>query len=105
MFNLFDAFLLIVLIFGAIYWTSAQRVKQIALAAVKKYCLKMDVQFLDQSIVLRAIWLKKDSRGNLHIWRSYVFDFSSTGEDRYTGRIVLLGRSIESVKLEPHRVH
>ena len=105
MFNLFDALLLILFAFGAIYWTSAQKIKQIALAAVRKYCLDMDVQFLDENIALRSIWLKRDSRGNVHIWRSYFFDFSSTGEDRYNGRIVLLGRSVESLQLEPHKLH
>jgi hypothetical protein len=104
-FSLVDALLLIFFVLGAIYWTSAQKIKQIALATVRKYCADMDVQFLDENIALRAIWLKRDARGNVHIWRSYVFDFSSTGEDRYNGRVVLLGRQIESLRLEPHRLH
>ncbi len=105
MFGLVDAVLLIVFIFAALYWVSAQKIKQTAFAAVKKYCQQMEVQFLDESIVLRAIWFKKDKRNNIRLWRSYVFEFSSTGDDRYRGRVVILGNDVESLELEPHRLH
>jgi hypothetical protein len=87
------------------YWWQGQGIKIRALQAVKAHCQTMDVQLLDESIVLRGFWLKRDSRGSLRIWRSYLFEFSSTGEQRYTGRVILLGPHIESVQLDPHRLH
>lgn len=87
------------------YWWQAQGIKQRALQAVKAHCETMDVQLLDDSIVLRGFWCKKDHHGMLKIWRSYLFEFSSTGEQRYTGRIILLGSHIETVQLDPHRLH
>lgn len=84
---------------------NAQGVKQLAHSAVKKHCQEMDVQLLDEGIVLRGFWLKRDSRGNIRIWRSYHFEFSSTGDERYQGSIVLLGRQVEAIHLQAHRLH
>jgi hypothetical protein len=87
------------------YWWQAQGIKARALQAVKAHCENMDVQLLDDSIVLRGFWFKRNPRGSLCIWRSYLFEFSSTGEQRYAGKIILLGPHVESVQLEPHRLH
>jgi hypothetical protein len=87
------------------YWWQGQGIKSRALQAAKVHCKTMDVQLLDDSIVLRGFWLKRDGRGSLRLWRSYLFEFSSTGEQRYSGRVILLGPHIESVQLEPHRLH
>ncbi|MEE8057973.1 MAG: DUF3301 domain-containing protein, partial [Pseudomonadales bacterium] len=78
---------------------------QIALQVTKKYCKKMDVQLLDDGLVLRGFWLKRDSRGSIHLWRSYNFEFTSTGNDRYSGQIILLGRFVENIHLDPHRLN
>lgn len=92
--------------FGVIVWHlwNAQGIKQYALSEVKAYCDKMDVQLLDEGIVLRGFWLKRDSHGRLKIWRSYLFEFSSTGDERYQGRIILLGMVIQQIQLQPHRL-
>jgi hypothetical protein len=37
------------------------------------------------------------------VWRRFLFDFTSTGEERYTGRIIMLGQRIQHMELEPHR--
>ncbi len=87
------------------YWWQAQGIKQQALQAVKSHCQEMEVQLLDDGIVLRGFWLKKDRTGMLRVWRSYLFEFTSTGEQRYGGRIILLGRHVETVQLDPYRLH
>jgi len=87
------------------YWWQAQGIKQIALQAVIDYCQQVDVQLLDQSIVLKGFWVKRDRQGNPHLWRSYLFEFTSTGERRYQGRIILLGTNIERIELETHKLH
>ncbi|MBY4678210.1 DUF3301 domain-containing protein [Marinobacterium arenosum] len=93
------------LICGAmLYWWQAQRIKELALREARKQCKELDLQLLDESVALRAFWFKRGEDGKVHIWRSYTFNFSSTGDDRYTGRIVLLGRAITGIHLEPHRI-
>ena len=87
-----------------LHWWKAQQIKEIALKAVRKHCKELDLQLLDQSIALRGLWLKCDNEGKVRIWRSYTFAFSSTGDDRYEGRISLLGRQITGMQLEPHRL-
>ena len=85
------------------YWWSAKGAKELALNTTRRHCKQLDLQLLDDSIALRAFWLKRDTRGRMRLWRSYDFEFSSTGDDRYSGRIVLLGLSVESIDLQTHR--
>jgi len=87
-----------------LHWWKAQQVKEVALKEVRRHCKEMGLQLLDQSIALRGFWLKRDSSGRIRIWRSYIFNFSSTGDDRYEGRISLLGRDVTGFQLEPHRI-
>ncbi len=102
-YDISELILICLLVFGFWYWTQAQQAKEIAHQAVKRYCLKMDLQMLDDYVALNAFWLKRNDQGQLQIWRAYVFEFTSTGEDRYNGRIIMLGRVIEAIQLEPHR--
>ncbi|NOQ15516.1 MAG: DUF3301 domain-containing protein [Methyloprofundus sp.] len=86
-----------------LYWQSAQKVKEIALAATQRHCHNMDLQMLDGYVAHTGISLKKDMAGQWHIARVYNFEFSATGAERYNARIVMLGRRVESIQLEPHR--
>jgi hypothetical protein len=105
--NVSLADVLLLFLFFVLVWHlwHAQGIKQQALLAVREYCEQMDVQLLDDGIVLRGFWLKRNPRGQLQIWRSYLFEFSSTGDERYQGRIMLLGSVVESIELQPHRLH
>ena len=87
------------------YWWSAQGVKQQAFRAVKNHCKSMDVQLLDEGVALRGFWLKRDAAGRIRVWRSFVFEFSSTGNERYEGRVMMLGPRIEKIDLQPHRLN
>jgi hypothetical protein len=63
------------------------------------------VQLLDDSVVLRGFWLQRDPRGALRVRRSYLFEFTSTGNERYHGCTVMLGRRVETIQLAPHRLN
>ena len=102
-YDIADLILICLLLFCFWYWNNAQQVKEIAHHAVKRYCLKLDLQMLDDYVALNAFWLKRNDQGKLQLWRSFVFEFTSTGEDRYNGRIIMLGRVIEAIQLEPYR--
>lgn len=99
--------LAIALLFSLLLWLwwSAQGAKQLALEATRRYCSSMDVQLLDDVVALRGFWLKRDEVGNVRVWRSYNFEFTSTGNERYQGRVVLLGKSVEAIYLDPHRLN
>ena len=89
---------------GVFFWQS-QAVKEVALRSTRDYCASMGVQLLDDSVVLRGFWFKRDSRGELRVRRSYLFEFTSTGDERYHGGTVMLGSRVETIQLAPHRLN
>nr|WP_217364097.1 DUF3301 domain-containing protein [Marinobacterium sp. xm-d-579] len=92
------------LVAGVIYvWYKGLAVRERALNAVESYCNKLDLQLLDQNVSLRALWLKRDDRGRLTPWRRYQFEFTTTGDQRYRGQVVLLGNRLESITSEAHK--
>ena len=97
-------FLIFLAIFGAWYWWRAKEIKDLVLQAAKQYCKTMDVLLLDDAIYLRGIWFKRDSEGRVRVWRRFLFEFTATGEERYTGRAILLGKRIEHIQLDAHRM-
>lgn len=98
-----DIFLIILLLVAYLYWSNAQQVKEFALKATRAHCLCMEVQMLDEYVALSGIWLKRDAAGKVHVRRSFLFEFSSTGNERYNGRIVMLGCQVELIHMEPYR--
>ncbi len=102
--DLKDLFWLSLIVLFGLHWWRGQRVKEIALRATRRHCDELDLQLLDESIGLRAIWLRRDAGGRLRWWRSYTFEFTSSGDDRYRGRVVTLGDRVESIQVAPHRI-
>ena len=76
--------------------------KEIALETARDHCLAMKVQMLDGYVALNGIWLKKNQTGNIHLRRSYLFEFSPTGNERYNGTVFMLGRQVESIYMESY---
>lgn len=103
MYDLVDLFWLGLLLGACYYWWKAHGMKEAALAAVRRYCRDMQLELLDDTVVLKAFWFKRDGRGHLRMWRTFLFEFCSTGEERYSGRIILLGTTVESIQLQPYR--
>jgi len=105
MIDLGDIFWMAVLALGIWYWFRAREVKEVAYKAAKAYCEGIDIEFLDESVVLRGFWFKRDSKGTVRSWRTYIFEFSSTGDYRYKGEIILLGNKVESIQLDIYRLN
>lgn len=97
--------LLLTVLVGMLLWWQNKGVKDKAVLISKRYCDESDVQMLDGSVWLRALWFKRDAQGRLRLWRKYVFEFSSTGDQRYRGQLVMLGDEVELIDMEPHRLH
>jgi hypothetical protein len=64
----------------------------------------MEVQMLDDYVALNGIRLKRDKLRKMQIQRSFLFEFSSTGYERYQGTVLMLGRQVESIYMEPYRI-
>ena len=104
LFEISDLIVLCLLILSCSYFWSAQRIKEFAYLATRAHCKQVDVQLLDQGIYLRGLWIKRDEEGRVRVWRSFNFEFTSNGVDRYKGLIVLLGKKVQNIELEVHRV-
>jgi hypothetical protein len=73
-----------------------------ALALVRQHCKQVDVQLLDESIVLSRIRLARNQEGRIGVVRRYAFEFTVTGERRYSGSIQLHGSRLLGIELAPH---
>lgn len=92
------------LITAGMVWWHGQGVKAQALKQVKLYCDKNNLQLLDESLVLRKVWLARNQRGAIALRRTYFFEFTSTGEYRYRGTVTLLGYTLTGIDTQTHHL-
>jgi hypothetical protein len=98
-----DLILIALLLSAYLHWFNGQLVKEVALKAVRMNCLNLEVQMLDEYVALNRIRLKRDQSGKMRVQRIFLFEFSSTGNERYNGVCIMLGRRVESIQMEPYR--
>ena len=80
------------------WWDSLQK-RELAVRAARTVCERASVQFLDDSVALSKMRLRRDSNHRATLYREYSFDYSSVGDDRQAGRIYLLGKTLLSADL------
>lgn len=99
-----DIILIIVLVLFFLYWFDSQKIKEIALNAVRDRCLLNEVQLIDSYVALNSFRLKRDDSGKICITRSFSFEFTSTGNERYNGTVVMSGSRVQSIYMQPYRI-
>lgn len=99
-----EIMLIILLLAGIFSWFRWQQVNEIALNAAKTHCLAAEVQMLDDYVAAKSVRLARDKFGNWRLRRTFEFEFTATGNERYNGKITVLGRQVESVYMEPYRI-
>ena len=99
-----DIILILILVAIGFYWSDGMKTREFAFLTTQRHCQKLGIVLLDEYVALNGQWLKRDDNGQLKIWRSYIFEFSSTGEERYQGKITLLGMKVTQIELEPYRI-
>lgn len=100
--ELLDLVFVFALALAVFYWWKAREAKERAFHYLKHYCEKMQVSLLDDSLVLSGIGFKRNPEGHLSLKRCYRFEFSTTGERRYTGIIESTGSRLFHVAMAPH---
>lgn len=96
--------LIVLLLVVCLCWIDGAGAKEIAFEAVRMSCLSLDVQLLDEYVALSRIRLIRGSAGKMQLRRTFQFEFSSTGNERYNGVCIMLGRRVEAIQMEPYRV-
>jgi len=95
---------LALLLAAAFLWVDSLRARERAVSAGREACARYGVQFLDETVAFTRLRLTRDPSGQLRLRRTYVFEFSETGDNRRQGSIVMLGARVEAMQLEPYRL-
>ena len=83
------------------FWMDALRCKEIARSAGLRACQQVEAQFLDDTVAITRLRLRRDARGQLALYREYRFEFTRNRDYRLRGEIVMLGRRVLRLALEP----
>ncbi|MDO9226493.1 MAG: DUF3301 domain-containing protein [Pseudomonadota bacterium] len=94
-----EGWLLILFAALAWFWWDSLQKREIALAAARQACERAGVQFLDASVALRKLRLRRDAEQRARFYREYVFEYSTEGDDRQPGWVWLLGARVVNVTM------
>jgi len=94
-----EGLLLILLAALAWFWWDSLQKREIALTTARLACERAGVQFLDASVALRKLKLRRDSDQRACFYREYAFEYSTQGDDRQPGWVWLLGVRVVNVTL------
>jgi len=87
------------------FWWYGSQSKEHAIIEAKRLCGLDNLQFLDQTVEQQKLWITRSKQGYLCFCRSYTFEFTTTGEQRYQGRILMIGGKITKSDLDVYRIH
>jgi len=85
-------------------WIDSLRAREHAVAAGRAACQRYGVQLLDETVAFARLRLARDADGRLRLRRTYLFEFTETGDNRRQDAIVMLGARLEDLRLEPYRL-
>ncbi len=94
-----EGLLLLLLAALAWFWWDGLRKRELALVTARQACEQAGVQFLDASVALRKLRLRRDGEQRVRFHREYGFEYSTEGDDRQVGRLWLLGDRVTNVTL------
>lgn len=81
----------------AALWSAGRAAAEAAARWGQQACARAGVTWLDHSVHLVDLRLRRGADGWLGLERHYAFEYSHTGEDRQRGRIVMQGRRLVSL--------
>ncbi len=104
MFSLTQLLLLILSGIVAVYWWQSGLFKGRARELAAVHCQQLGLQLLDQSMVITAIRPVLGSDGRIVFRRTYQFEYSSTGDQRYQGKLIMEAMRLKSIELEAYKL-
>lgn len=76
------------------FWLDGLRCKEIARAAGRQASERAQAQFLDDTVELKKLRLRRSAQGHLVWYREYLFEFTRDGDYRISGAITMLGQRV-----------
>lgn len=98
----FEIIIIISIITGGAWWWRMHGMREYVLNYVTRYCDNLNIKLLDEYVALKQITFKRDINKKKRLANIYTFEFTITGEQRYTGTITLFGYYVDSVILPPY---
>ncbi len=92
--------LLLFLVLIIIFWYESLKVREHMIELCRQVCERCDLQFLDQSVAMVSVSIKKGTDNIPHLYRYYKFEVSDNGVNRYPGYVVLFGHEIISISYQ-----
>lgn len=80
------------------FWLDSLRARELATGICRAACKQRDLQFLDQTVSLRRLGVRRTFSG-LRLRRVYRFEFSEEGVGRRIGYLILVGLDLETISL------
>lgn len=100
--NTAELFVLILLGLLAWFWLDSIKVRELGVKAARESCLREGVQLLDDTVAFRSLRPARDDNGQVLLQRVYDFEYSGSGNDRYRGSVMLLGREVVMLDVSEH---
>jgi hypothetical protein len=97
-----DLLLIILMLATIAYWLDSIRSKELAREAGRRACKKYQLTFLDDTVVIRKLRLRRDYSGKLNFYREYQFEFTQDGEFRYKGMVIMLGKIVQKISMDAY---
>jgi len=80
-------------------WLDSLKSREIAVSEARTACASEDLLLLDDTVAIQHLGVGRDGESGLRIRRVYGFEYSTTGNDRWTGSVVMLGGRVLVVNL------
>ncbi|OED39166.1 hypothetical protein AB833_16655 [Chromatiales bacterium (ex Bugula neritina AB1)] len=95
-----DLLLFAVLISAVAFWWTSSQIREHAVKLSRSACQRCHVQLLDETVTLSKMRLQRNEHGHINIARWYTFEFSTSGVDRRSGIVGLLGDKLTTMHLD-----
>ena len=86
------------------FWWDSSGTKEIATRQAKAQCEASEVMFLDDSVALSQLRLRRIPSGSMLFFRQYIFEFCTDGQQRYAGYVEMLGKTVLHTHMDAYRV-
>ena len=92
---------LLLLLLLAWLWFDSLKVRERAVRAARDACAAEDLLFLDDTVSITSLKFARDTQGHIQLQRAYDFEFSSTGNNRVKGSVVMIGQQVALLNVTP----
>lgn len=82
-------------------WQDTQQARERAILTARRTCHDQQLQLLDGTVSLQRLRPGRCHSGRFCLQRTFVFEYSTSGDDRQQGFVLMNGPSVAMVGLAP----